>query len=114
MLAALQDAGLDADDVNIIDAQPDAIYAAWQTGDIDAAYVWNPNLAKLIDEGGTVLVTSAELAAAGKTTYDLAVVTNDFAEEYPERCERGSRPRTVRSHCSTTTRTRPPRSWPSS
>ena len=64
--------------------QPDAIFAAWQTGDIDAAYVWNPNLAKLIADGGTVLVTSADLAADGKTTYDLAVVTNDFAENYPD------------------------------
>jgi taurine transport system substrate-binding protein len=83
LLAALQDAGLDSGDVNVIDAQPDAIYASWQNDDIDAAYVWNPNLAKLIAEGGQVLVTSAELAAEGKTTYDLAVVTNDFAEEFP-------------------------------
>lgn len=84
LLAALQDAGLDASDVNVIDAQPDAIYAAWQNGDIDGAYVWNPNLAKLIADGGTVLVTSAELAEKGKTTYDLAVVANAFAESYPQ------------------------------
>jgi ABC-type taurine transport system ATPase subunit len=32
-------------------------------GDIDGAYVWNPNLAKLIKDGGHVLVSSA-----GKTT----------------------------------------------
>ena len=54
------------------------------TGDIDGAYVWNPNLAKLIAEGGTVLVTSDDLAAKGKTTYDLAIVTNEFAEAYPD------------------------------
>ena len=87
LLAALQGAGVDASDVNIIDAQPDAIYAAWENGDIDAAYVWNPNLAKLIADGGTVLITSADLAAEGKTTYDLAVVTNDFAAEYPDAVE---------------------------
>jgi taurine transport system substrate-binding protein len=69
--------------VNIIDSEPDDIAAAWSQGDIDAAYVWNPNLAKLIDDGGTVLITSADLAAKGKTTYDLAVVTNDFADKYP-------------------------------
>ena len=44
LLAALEDAGVDADDVNIIDAEPDDIYAAWTHGDIDGAYVWNPNL----------------------------------------------------------------------
>ena len=83
LLAALVDAGIDPADVNIIDAEPDAIYAAWQQGDIDGAYVWNPNLAKLIAEGGTVLITSEDLAAKGKTTYDLAIVTNEFAAEYP-------------------------------
>ncbi|HTH07595.1 MAG TPA: ABC transporter substrate-binding protein [Ilumatobacteraceae bacterium] len=83
LLAALADAGVDASAVNIIDSEPDAIYAAWQQGDIDGAYVWNPNLAKLVAEGGTVLVTSEDLAKKGKTTYDLAVVTNEFAAEFP-------------------------------
>lgn len=84
LLAALESEGLSASDVNIIDAEPDDIYAAWTRGDIDAAYVWNPNLAKLKDEGGTVLITSADLAKEGKTTYDLAVVRNEFAEKYPD------------------------------
>lgn len=87
LLAALEDAGLDESDVTIIDAEPDAIYAAWSQGDIDGAYVWNPNLAAIIDDGGKVLVTSADLAEQGKTTYDLAVVTNDFAKEYPDAVE---------------------------
>lgn len=84
LLAALDDAGVDATTVDIIDAAPDDIYAAWTRGDIDAAYVWNPNLAKLIAEGGNVLITSADLAAKGKTTYDLAIVSNAFADEYPD------------------------------
>lgn len=83
LLAALEDAGIAESDVNIIDAEPDAIYAGWSAGQIDAAYVWNPNLAKLIEDGGTVLITSADLAAKGKTTYDLAIVTNEFAAKYP-------------------------------
>ena len=84
LLAALQDHQLTAKDVKIIDAEPDAIAAAWSRGDIDGAYVWNPNLAKLIKDGGHVLVTSADLAKEGKTTYDLAVVTKDFAGKYPD------------------------------
>ena len=83
LLAALDDAGISESDVNIIDAEPDAIFAAWQQGDIDGAYVWNPNLAKLVDDGGTVLITSEDLAKKGKTTYDLAIVTNEFAAKYP-------------------------------
>ena len=84
LLAALDDAGIDPSSVKIIDAAPDEIYAAWTRGDIDGAYVWNPNLAKLKSEGGKVLVDSSQLAAKGKTTYDLAVVTSAFASKYPE------------------------------
>ncbi|GAA0229327.1 ABC transporter substrate-binding protein [Cryptosporangium japonicum] len=84
LLAALQKAGLDAKSVKVIDSEPDAILAAWKRGDVDGAYVWNPVLAKLLADGGKTLVTSAELAKEGKTTYDLAVVTDEFAEKYPD------------------------------
>lgn len=83
LLAALEDAGLKESDVKVIDSEPDAILAAWQQGDIDAAYVWNPVLAKLAKDGGTILITSEDLSKKGKTTYDLAVVTNSFASKYP-------------------------------
>jgi taurine transport system substrate-binding protein len=84
LLAALDRAGLSERDVEIIDAEPDDIFAAWSRGDIDGAYVWNPNLAKIVEDGGRVLVSSEELAREGKTTYDLAVVTNEFAADHPD------------------------------
>src|SRR5690606_20242439 len=84
LLAAIQDAGLEPSDVDIIDAEPDAILASWQAGDIDGAYVWNPTLAAIVDDGGRILLTSTEVAEQGKTTYDLGVVTDEFAKEYPE------------------------------
>ncbi|MGD9695721.1 MAG: glycine betaine ABC transporter substrate-binding protein [Thermoleophilia bacterium] len=83
LLAALRDAGVDPGDVDIIDAEPPDIVAAWTRGDIDAAYVWNPSLAELKADGGTVITDSAEQAKAGHTTYDLAVVSTDFAAKYP-------------------------------
>ena len=83
LLAALDEAGIPETDVNIIDSEPDAITAAWLQGDIDGAYVWDPNLSKLKADGGVVLVSSKELSERGKTTYDLAIVTNAFAEQYP-------------------------------
>lgn len=82
LLAALKDAGVDASTVKIIDAEPDAILASWKAGQIDAAYVWNPTLAQLT--GGTTLIDSAQLAAKGQTTYDLAVVATAFARKYPK------------------------------
>ncbi len=84
LLAALRDAGVAEQDVKIIDAEPADIVAAWSRGDIDAAYVWNPSLAELIEDGGTVITDSAEQAKAGHRTYDLAVVSTSFATDYPE------------------------------
>jgi taurine transport system substrate-binding protein len=84
LLAALEKEGIAQKDVDIIDAEPDDIYAAWSRGDIDGAYVWNPNLAKIKKDGAKVLIDSEQLAKEGKTTYDLAVVTDEFAEQYPD------------------------------
>ena len=83
LLAALELAGVDPTDVKIVDLQPPDILAAWERGDIDAAYVWNPTLAELRADG-TVLATSEELAGQGKLTADLAVVTTAFADKYPD------------------------------
>lgn len=84
LLAALETAGVDPTTVDIIDSEPDAIAAAWTQGAIDAAYVWNPVLAQLVAEGATILTDSADVAASGKTTYDLAVVSSEFATDHPE------------------------------
>jgi taurine transport system substrate-binding protein len=84
LLAAIQDAGLAPDDVDIIDAEPPDIAAAWERGDIDGAYVWNPVLAQLVADGGKVLIDSEQLAEQGKTTYDLAVASNEFAEQHAD------------------------------
>ena len=83
LLAALELNGVDPGDVKIVNLEPQAILAAWQRGDIDGAYVWNPTLAEL-KKDGTVLITSADLAKEGKLTADLAVVTNAFADAYPD------------------------------
>jgi taurine transport system substrate-binding protein len=84
LLAALKDAGVQEKDVKIIDAEPADIAAAWSRDDIDAAYIWNPTLATLKKDGGTIVTDSAKEAAAGHRTYDLAVVSDDFATKYPE------------------------------
>lgn len=84
LLTALTDAGLDLGAVDVIDLEPDDIVAAWQRGDIDAAYIWNPSLGKLVEDGGKLLLSSAELAEQGTLTGDLAVVRTEFAEQYPD------------------------------
>lgn len=81
--AALKKAGLADSDVTLVDLQPPDILAAWQRGDIDAAYVWDPTLSEL-KKDGVVLTTSSQVAVDGNPTYDLAVVTTDFATKYPD------------------------------
>ncbi|MEU4344213.1 ABC transporter substrate-binding protein [Nocardia sp. NPDC023852] len=83
LLAALGRAGLSASDVQLIDLQPQASLAAWQRGDIDAVYTWLPTLDQLRASGKT-LITSKELAAAGKPTLDLGVVSKQFAQRHPD------------------------------
>ena len=84
LLTAIKNGGLQPSDVKIVDLEPEAILAAWTRGDIDGAYVWNPTLAELVKDGGTIIESSANLAKQGVLTADLAVVTNDFADQYPE------------------------------
>ncbi|NVN50703.1 glycine betaine ABC transporter substrate-binding protein [Mycolicibacterium hippocampi] len=83
VLAALSQNGLSANDVQLVDLQPQAILAAWERGDIDAAYTWLPTLDQL-RESGTDLITSRQLAQDGKPTLDLGVVSSEFAAANPE------------------------------
>jgi len=83
LLAALDQNGLSASDVQLIDLQPQAILAAWDRGDIDAAYTWLPTLDEL-RKTGKDLITSRQLAEAGKPTLDLAVVSDEFAAAHPD------------------------------
>ncbi|MBU2665388.1 ABC transporter substrate-binding protein [Actinoplanes bogorensis] len=83
LLAAINQAGLKEGDVNIVDLEPQDIQAAWTRGDLDAAYTWLPSLAE-IKKTGQVLISSRELATAGKPTLDLGVVSTDFITNHPE------------------------------
>jgi taurine transport system substrate-binding protein len=83
LLAALNQAGLGASDVQLIDLQPQASLAAWERGDVDAVYTWLPTLDQLRASGKT-LIASRELATAGKPTLDLGVVSTEVAQSKPE------------------------------
>jgi len=83
LLAALAQAGVKESEVDIVDLEPQDIQAAWTRGDLDAAYTWLPSLDE-IKKTGKVLITSRELATAGKPTLDLGVVSTAFAEAHPD------------------------------
>ncbi len=83
LLFALQQAKVDPKTVDIRNMRPPEIAAAWERGDIDATFIWDPVLAK-VKANGKVIVTSGELTKAGRPTFDGMIVSKKFAQEHPE------------------------------
>ncbi len=82
LLAALKHDGVDPKTVEILNLRPPEIAAAWERGDIDAAYVWDPALGQ-IRTSGEIIVDSAKVAEWGAPTFDAWIVRTDFAEQNP-------------------------------
>ncbi|MGK9429941.1 aliphatic sulfonate ABC transporter substrate-binding protein [Bacillus atrophaeus] len=79
---ALDQAGLSADDVNIIQLQPDEATSAFENGAVDAWSIWEPYLSI------QTLKHEAKIIANGEST-DLyspgfTLVRTKFADEYPD------------------------------
>lgn len=83
LLAGLKHEGVDPKSVEILNLRPPEIAAAWQRGDIDAAYVWDPALGQ-IRTSGEVILDSAKVAEWGAPTFDAWIVSTDFAKEQPQ------------------------------
>lgn len=83
LLAALKHWSVDPKSVEILNLRPPEIAAAFTRGDIDAAYVWDPALGK-IKENGKVFASSADVAKWGAPTFDAWIVRTDFAKKNPE------------------------------
>ena len=83
MMFALEQLGLDAKQVNVIDMSPPDMVAAWERGDIDGGFVWDPALGKM-KEKGHVLLSSGDLSNWGKATFDAMVARKGFTDENPE------------------------------
>ncbi len=69
--------------LNLINLEPREMPAAWQQGDIDAAFVWQPTLSVLLKQDGEVILSSRQLAERGFPTADLCVARKEFATKYP-------------------------------
>ena len=87
LLQALADEGIDPASMQILDLRPNDIALAWSRGDIDAAWFWEPNLDKTVEDGGNIFMTSGIMASRGYPTWDVGVVMTEFAEEYPHLVE---------------------------
>ena len=70
-------------DVTILNMTPPQIVAAWERGDIDAAYVWPPALSK-IEKTGKEITNSAEVGKASVPTFDGILVDRSFGKDNPK------------------------------
>ncbi len=84
LLVAFKAFGLDPRRATILDMQPPDMLAAWQRGDLDAGFVWEPTLIKMKEAGGEILLSSRALADKGYLTADVGVVRRAFAEKHPD------------------------------
>jgi taurine transport system substrate-binding protein len=79
-MVALEQAKVNPADVQILNMRPPEVRAAWQRGDIDATFIWDPVLAET-KKDGTVILTSGKISAdTGKATFDGYIVNRDWAK----------------------------------
>jgi taurine transport system substrate-binding protein len=72
------------EDLKIVFLEPEEMAEAWVKGDIDAAFVWVPTLARLQAAGGRIILTSRTLVRRGFPTGDLCVIRTGFGKQYPD------------------------------
>ncbi|MFM2036815.1 MAG: taurine transporter substrate-binding protein [Pseudomonadota bacterium] len=80
LLVGLKLEGVDPKDVNVVNLRPPEIGAAWERGDIDATFIWDPVLSKA-KANGKVLATSGSIGKKGHPTFDGLVVNAKWAAD---------------------------------
>ncbi len=80
LMAVMKVEGVDAKGVNVMNMRPPEIAAAWERGDIDAAFIWDPVLTK-IKGNGKVIESSKTIGKRGFPTFDGLIVNAKWAAE---------------------------------
>lgn len=83
LMIALHDAGVDPKQVRILNMRPPEISAAWSRGDLDAAFIWDPVLSQ-IKQNGKTLISAADIAREGRPTFDALVVERKWGEQHKD------------------------------
>ena len=60
-MVALDQAKINPADVQILNMRPPEVRAAWQRGDIQATFIWDPVLAE-VKKDGKVIITSGKIS----------------------------------------------------
>lgn len=83
LMGALAHAGISEADVTIVNLPADQIAAAWDGGQVDAAFIWQPVQSQILQTGSLILGAD-QTAEWGYPTFDAWVVNNTFAAENAE------------------------------
>jgi taurine transport system substrate-binding protein len=78
LLFALNKAGVNPKEIQILNLRPPEIAAAWERGDLDATFIWEPVLSK-VKANGTVVTSSAEIGKQGAPTFDGIIANRAWA-----------------------------------
>ena len=78
LMGALAHVGIAESDVTIMNLPADQIAAAWDSGQVDAAFIWEPVQNQIL-QTGTFIVGADQTAEWGFPTFDGWVVNTEFA-----------------------------------
>jgi taurine transport system substrate-binding protein len=78
LMAGLKMDGVDPKSVNVMNMRPPEIAAAWERGDIDATFIWDPVLSRIKSSGKTI-ATSGSIGKRGAPTFEGIVVNSKWA-----------------------------------
>ncbi|GAA0845075.1 ABC transporter substrate-binding protein [Marinobacter szutsaonensis] len=81
LLNILDQAGIERDEVTVIDVPVDQHVGLWQQGEVDAIACYEPTASILLGLGGARLFDSRQLP---ETIFDVLVVTRKFAARVPD------------------------------
>jgi taurine transport system substrate-binding protein len=81
LMGAMKNAGLTSADVEVIGMKPDQISAAWDQGQIDATFIWEPARGKAMKTGKMIIAANQ---VTGAPTFDGWVVNTEFAKTNPD------------------------------
>jgi taurine transport system substrate-binding protein len=81
-MVALEMAKIPPNGVRLLNMRPPEVAAAWERGDIDATFIWEPVLSR-VKSSGKALISSGEIAKkTGKATFDGVLVNSDWAKSH--------------------------------
>lgn len=78
LMGGLAHAGIAESDVTIVNLPADQIAAAWDSGQVDAAFIWQPVQSQIL-KTGKFIVGADQTAKWGYPTFDGWVVNAEFA-----------------------------------